>query len=243
MIASAQNVLVKHLVKLRENKHYREKCGSILVSGIKLIREIAVQTPPNKLFVLDPLDSFLDVPTYQISPAVLKKITGLPSPEPIAAEFPLPPQSSMEKRAPILVLDAIRDPGNLGTLLRTSLAFGWGGVFFLPTCVDPFNEKVIRSSRGALFRLPWKIGTWEDLSKLKETEKLTAYIADIEGEALTSIQKEKNLLLILSNEAHGVCQQGEAFGKKITIPMEEKMESLNVSVAGAILMYFLKVGL
>lgn len=240
MIASVQNPLVKYLVKLRENREYREEIGSVVISGAKLVREVAAIAAPKKIFVEESKEAFLEGEIIQVSHAVLKKITGLPSPEPIAAEFDLPSPSTLKQKKPLLVLDAIRDPGNLGTLLRTALSFGWGGVFFLPTCADPFHEKTIRSSRAALFRLPWREGSWEELFKLQKEENLTLYIADIEGKPLSSIQPSEKVMLLLSNEAQGVAKTGEKFGEKITIPMMGEMESLNVAIAGAIIMYYLR---
>jgi RNA methyltransferase, TrmH family len=232
------NSLVKHLIKLRQNRAYREEQGSVVVSGLKLVKEIAQRATPKRVFVEDP-SLCANGSVYMVSHPLLKKITGLPSPEPIAAEFPLPPTTDLTHVAPLLILDAIRDPGNLGTLIRTALALGWGGVFFLPTCVDPFHEKVIRASRGALFYLPWREGSWEEFIALKNRGELTLFIADKEGAPLSSIRAEKKSALLMSNEAQGVRPRVVEFGQKITIPMMGSMESLNVAVAGGILMYYL----
>jgi len=187
--------------------------------------------PPKCIFTEKPYP----LPHTLVSKSVMKKITALTSPEGIAAEFPLPHPSSLERKAPLLALERINDPGNMGTLIRTALALGWEGVFFLPGCVDPFHEKVIRSSRGALFHLPWKQGGWDELKKLN----LIPYTADIEGRSLSEVKPEKELLLLLSNEAQGISEEGKRFGQKITIPMSGKMESLNVAISGAIMMYVL----
>lgn len=243
MISSTHNPLVRHLVKLRENSHYREEQQRVLITGVKLVRELAVTHTPKRLFMLDPSEFKIQgVEQYVVSEAVLKKITELPSPEPLVAEFPLPPPSLLNNLYPLLVLDRVRDPGNLGTLVRTALALGWAGLFCLPTCVDLFNEKVIRASRGGLFRLPWHIGTWEALMHIKEKNHLTLYIADVEGRPLSSVHGSNKTLLLLSNEAQGVRDELKTFGEKVTIPMEGEMESLNVATAGAILMYQLKYG-
>jgi RNA methyltransferase, TrmH family len=239
MITSLYHPLVKHLVKLRESRCYREEMGTLLITGTKLVREIAAHTPPKRIFVQS--TSPVEAPeTYIVTDAILKKITGLPSPEPIAAEFPLPHSHLLMNQTPLLALDAIRDPGNLGTLLRTALALGWGGVFLLPTCVDLFHDKVIRSSRAAAYRLPWRIGNWEELTQLCNTNGLHAYIADVEGLPLSHVPASQRILLLLSNEAQGVGQKAEHLGQKITIPMSGEMESLNVAIAGGILMYQLK---
>ena len=228
-IISPQNPIIKHLIKLRENAQYRQKEGSVLISGLKLVKEIESITSPIRIFSEKPLLS----PHILVSKSVMKKITALPSPEGIAAEFSLPIPSSLENHAPLLVLDQITDPGNMGTLIRTALALGWKGVFFLPGCVDPFHKKVIRSSCAALFRFPWKEGSWEELKKLK----LTPYIANIKGCSIEELSPKKEILLLLSNEANGVSKQSKRFGEHITIPMPGEMESLNVAISGAIIMY------
>jgi TrmH family RNA methyltransferase len=227
-IISLQNPLIKHLVKLRIDARYRKEQGSLLVSGYKLVGELSEITAPIRVFseTPHPLHTL-------VSEAVMKKITGLTSPEGIAAEFPLPSPSSLEGKAPLLALDRINDPGNMGTLIRTALALGWAGIYFLPGCVDPFHEKVIRASRGALFRLPWKEGDWEELKK----SRLTAFAADLEGKPLDEIEPRKEIVLLLSNEAQGLSDEGASFGERITIPMRGKIESLNVAVSGAIMMY------
>ena len=239
LIESLQNPLVKHLVQLREEKKYREQQGSVLITGNKLVREVAAHFAPKMWFVTDISTFSLDGEVYLVTPAVMKKITGLPTPEPIAAEFPLPQPHDLIGKAPLLALDAIRDPGNLGTLVRTALALGWAGVFFLPTCVDLFHEKAIRASRAAPFYLPWQTGTWEELEQLCKTNNLKTYIADMEGVSLKAAPPTHQTLLLLSNEAQGVQERGMKFGQKITIPMQTEMESLNVAIAGAILMYTL----
>lgn len=239
-ISSSQNSLVKHFVKLRENKKYREHHRSLLISGFKLVREIAEISMPKKIIVEHLEDALEADEIYQANPEIFKKILNLPSPEPIAAEFSFPEQVSLQGKAPLLVLEAIQDPGNLGTLMRTALALGWGGVFFLPGCVDPFHDKAIRSSRGALFHLPWRSGEWEELIQLKEQNLLTVWVADMHGKPLPTIPPKKEILLILSNEAQGISKKASQFGEAISIPISDCSESLNVAIAGAILMYGLR---
>ena len=230
------NTLLKHLVKLRKNFHYREEHHAVVVSGRKLVKELAQKISPKKVFITKSFDAFpVQGEIYYVTIKDLKKITGLLSPEEIVAEFPLPEATSLEGKKRILALDQIADPGNLGTLIRTAHALGWEGVFFLPNCVDPFNDKVLRASRGALFSLPWYIGDWEEISGCIKKSALTPYIADIRGKPLSSFtMKQERVLLLLSNEAHGVSERGKTLGERVSIPMEGVAESLNVAIAGAI---------
>lgn len=239
-IVSLQNPLAKHLVRIRQDRDYRTEQQSVLVTGRKLIEELSQVVKPKKLFLTDTSERISSVPTevFQVSEEVLKKITGLPNPEGLAAEFPLPNPTPLDKAKMIVIFDGLADPGNMGTLIRTALALGWGGIFFLPHCVDPFHEKVLRASKGALFHLFFEIGDWERLRQLRADRH--AYVADLEGTPLSAITPRENVLLLLSNESQGVSPEGNRFGEKLSIPISGKMESLNVAVAGGILMYHLK---
>ncbi|NGX54883.1 MAG: 23S rRNA (adenosine(1067)-2'-O)-methyltransferase [Chlamydiae bacterium] len=239
-IKSLQNPLVKHLIRLRKSRKYREENHSALLTERKIIQEVASSTRPKTVLatheeLLIPADH-----AYLVSEEILKKITALPAPEGVVAEFPLPKPASLKGKQWILALDQLSDPGNLGTLLRTALALGWEGVFLLPTCVDPFNEKALRASRGTVFRLPMRQGTWEELQTLSQENQLSPYVADIEGEKIENSPQEKKVVLLLSNEAHGLSPEAKKWGKRVTIPMPGEMESLNVAVAGGILMHQLR---
>lgn len=241
MISSLQNPIVKHFVKLRENRQYREEHLSAIVPSRVLIEELAREITPKMTLVQEGAQPpKISGPFYFVSHGILQKITGVPSPDEVVAEFPLPHKASLQGKRFIAALDKISDPGNLGTLMRTALAFGWEGLFFLPGCVDPFHEKAIRASRAASFRIPIQEGSWEELQEIIEQGKLNAYVADVGGEDFRKQKKKGNVLLILSSEAHGPSENALQLGKKITIPITEKMESLNVAVAGGILMYFFK---
>lgn len=241
IITSTQNPLVKHLVKLRESRSYREKTQQALLSGDHLIAEVMPYLTPSKLFVLkDYVLTKLSCPnTYFVTENVLKKLTPYPEYEKAVAEFSIPKHKSLQGKH-ILALDAISDPGNLGTLIRTALALKWDGVFLLPGCCDLFNDKTIRSSRGGSFLFPFCYGSYEDLFAFSEKNELTFYIAHLKGEDVRHISSVENALLLLSNEGRGVIEKIKGKGKEITIPISPIMESLNVAIAGGILMYSLK---
>jgi RNA methyltransferase, TrmH family len=152
----------------------------------------------------------------------------------------MPPLGNLNNKNFILALDGISDPGNLGTILRTALALGWDGVFITSNSTDPFNEKALRAAKGATFRLPILCGSWEELEQLIKKNNLHVFIADMQGSALNKEVIQTPLVLILGNEAHGA----SAFLKKhyhsISIPISDKMESLNVAIAGGILMHAFK---
>ncbi len=241
-ITSPQHLIIKHLVRLRKSKLYRtqEKCA--LLSGSKLIFEVASSTPIKRLFIDPdfPLPPHLNAKeVIHLDWSLFKKITGVVNPEHIAAEVPLPKESDLEGLSYLIALDDISDPGNLGTLMRTALALGWEGLFLTEECVDPLNEKTLRSSKGAPWRLPYKQGTREELKNLIENKKVVSFAADITGEPPSSLSPTPPLILILGNEAHGVHPDLKNISTIVSIPMCGRMESLNVAAAGAILMYTL----
>ncbi|MCH9611011.1 MAG: 23S rRNA (guanosine-2'-O-)-methyltransferase RlmB [Chlamydiales bacterium] len=214
-ITSLDNPLVKHYVKLREKRRYREEHNSILVASKKLVEELSADFERK---------SCID----DASEAVFRKVTGHGAPGDLVAEFEMPKPSSLSGLDFILVLDGVQDPGNLGMLLRTALALGWQGVLFLEGCCDPFNEKALSASRAALFYLPFAFG---DLSEIEAP----ILVADLKGEAPT---RQSGCALVLGNEGSGPRVEG----RRVSIPQSGKMESLNVAAAGSILMYSLTHG-
>lgn len=226
-LTSLQHPLVKHLVKLRESKGYREEQKRAFILGEKVIRQVENHVKIISLLSLSPT-SLKSETSYIVTESILKKISGLSHPEPICAEVSLPPPSDLLSKKRLLGLDRIRDPGNMGTLLRTALAFGFEGAWLSPTCVDPFNDKAIRASKGASFILPIGFG---EFSPWKEP----LLIADLEGTPLDKLSLPPRFMLILGNESEGV--DPSLNGEKVTLPMSGQIESLNVAVAGGIMMY------
>ncbi|MEW5312214.1 MAG: hypothetical protein WDW38_003861 [Sanguina aurantia] len=172
----------------------------------------------------------------------------------------------------LLVLDGIQDPGNLGTLVRSALAFGWDGVWLLPGCCDPFNDKAVRASRGAVLRLPMDMGSVQELAELSTAAGLDILAADMgdeeEEEGLGvggsggsgssgdngtgsagsrgsegggGGRKGRGVALVLGSEGQGLSPEVRNLHPTLlSVPMaHDKMESLNVGVAGGVLMFAL----
>lgn len=242
-ITSLQHPLVKHLVKLRQNSDYRYDHQSIIIEGIKTIQEANAANPFTTLMASSEELIPKGIKAKEIlltTPSIIEKISGLKNPEGILAEVAMPKDSNFEGLKYVLALDGINDPGNLGTILRTALAFGWEGVFFLDESCDPYNDKALRASRGAVFKIPMKKGCWNDLQRIINENQLTPLVADIHGSSFDQIQTKEGMLLVLGNEAHGPSKESLSACKAITIPMSGMMESLNVSVAAGILLYTLR---
>jgi TrmH family RNA methyltransferase len=241
-ISSLQHPLVKHLVKLRQSREYRYQKRRILLSGSKLIQELSSPFPI-RVLVLEKGTAF-PAKADQLFYApieILKKITGQQNPEPLAAELDMPPSCDLSCANFLLILDGVSDPGNLGTLLRTARALGWDGAFLTPGSTDPFNEKALCAAKGATLTLPWKSGTWKELALLLKKRKMTLLAADVSGQELTTLSASPPLALALGNEAHGLTEEIKKTAQLVAIPMKGRIESLNVSAAGAILMHELAV--
>ncbi|KAJ0040535.1 hypothetical protein Pint_27723 [Pistacia integerrima] len=205
--------------------------------------------------------------TVRVSSVVMKKLSGVQSSESIEAIalMKLPTsfisievsqketncQSWFPSSHRILVLDGIQDPGNLGTLLRSAMAFKWGGVFLLPGCCDPFNEKALRASRGACFQLPMVSGSWYHLEALKDVFQMKLLaghpesndedrrVARLSQEFVDSLA-DVPVCLVLGSEGNGLSDKSQRVCELVSIPMPGEFESLNVSVAGGIFLYMLQ---
>ncbi|URE00365.1 SpoU rRNA Methylase family [Musa troglodytarum] len=223
------------------------------------------------LLLLDGADTLrgfhhFSAPVVHVSPIVMKKVSGMQSIDSIEAIalMRLPGtflnleendeicQRWFPSSHRLLVLDGIQDPGNLGTLIRSAMAFKWDGAFLLPSCCDPFNEKALRASRGASFQLPVVSGTWSHLMTLK-TKKKVKMLAGHPGSSADGSNTTRSLshelaeslageplCLVLGSEGHGLSKQTVQACELVSIPMAGGFESLNVSVAGGIFLFMLQ---
>ena len=240
-ITSLQHPYVKHLVRLREDSSYRFRERAFLLEGIKAIQEAASSI--KRLAYTSAYLPFLKLQAkeeWHVTEEIMKKVCSTVTPEGVVAEMYMPPFSELNKASSILALDGVSDPGNLGTLMRTALALGWEGIFLLPNCCDPYNEKVLRAARGAHFKIPMQKGTFEELRQLAEEGDFQPLVASLQGISPDKIPSSGKKILVLGNEARGPSQKIQGYCSPVAIPMPGEMESLNVAVAGGILLYLLK---
>jgi RNA methyltransferase, TrmH family len=235
---SLQHPLVKEIVQLRKNKNFRNEKKQVLVVGKKIVAEIAKQKRIITLITSSCLYNDIKADTIlHVSDQIMKKITNLQSPEDIAAIVDMPTLENIPTKKPLLVLDQISDPGNLGTLIRSALSLNWQGVILTPNTVDPFNDKAIRASKGACFFLPI---FFLDEEKILEISNANFYVADLNGKNIDEIKPDKNAVLILSNESHGTSTWAKKINNTITIPMNNNVDSLNVAICGSIIMHHMR---
>jgi len=141
----------------------------------------------------------------------------------------------------ILVLDAVQDPGNVGTILRSASALGVTATIALPGTVDVWNPKVIRSSMGAQFAHPAFHAEWIDLAQFLDRERIELWAADAQGEPLDPGRAVKRLAIVVGNEGSGLNPEIRARAQRIvSLPLASGVESLNVAVAAGIILYELR---
>ncbi|XP_042028866.1 uncharacterized tRNA/rRNA methyltransferase slr1673-like isoform X2 [Salvia splendens] len=252
-IISTSNPFVKHCVKLRQSSSYRHLHGMVLVVGTTPLREIYSSHMSESA-----------VRVVEVSPEVIRKISGVQSVDSvevialmrIPSSFRIINKHDEDCRTlfpfphRILVLDGIQDPGNLGTLVRSATAFRWDGVFLLPGCCDPFNDKALRACRGASFQIPIVSGSWENVGDLRDEFQMRMLAGHpSKGDDLKPVMKLSKdlaesmeglpLCLVLGSEGAGLSQFSRRDCELVSIPMAGEFESLNVSVAGGIFMYML----
>jgi TrmH family RNA methyltransferase len=141
-------------------------------------------------------------------------------------------------RAPVLVLDAVQDPGNTGTLLRTAYALGAAGAILLKGSADPHHPKVLRGAMGASFRLPTATGDVTDLKAWAVASKTTIWVTSSDGAPLGRAKPPERLAIVVGNEGAGVRAEVAALAsERVAIPLARGAESLNVAVAAGIVLH------
>ncbi len=237
MINSLENQRVKEVVKLH-NKKYRKTTKKFIIEGKNIIQEAMALGVEVEVFSTE--DNGFG--TY-VSDSVMRKMSNTETPPGLLgiASFP---ENKFYNNSPILICESIQDPGNVGTILRTALAFGFKNVIVDAKTADIFSPKVVRASKGAVFNLHIECVT--DLSskifELKKSNEYTVIATSLDGVSMSNIgNSEKNFAVVFGNESKGISQEvSDLSDKKIKIEINE-IESLNVAVAAGILLYNFRV--
>jgi len=234
------------LITSLSQKKYRQKQGLFIAEGIKVVHELLNSSfDVEILFATDDFKTSISSDKItRISEKDLHKISNLKSPNKVLGLFKIPDEKPLQQKGLTIVLDAINDPGNLGTIIRLCDWFGVTQLICSKDTVDCYNQKVVQASMGSLTRISIKYIDVENY--LKETN-LPTFIADMNGENVYNSTLPKEAILVMGNEANGVSDKIRALIKnKISIPRFgeiKETESLNVATATAILLSEFKRGI
>ncbi|MDD7915046.1 TrmH family RNA methyltransferase [Polaribacter ponticola] len=227
-------------------KKYRQKHNLFIAEGVKVVNELLNSTfKVEMLFATDDYNnSISSKKIIRIAESDLQKISNLKTPNKVLGLFKIPEEKSLQNKGFSVVLDAVNDPGNLGTIIRLCDWFGVSQLVCSKDTVDCYNQKVVQATMGSLTRISVKYTNLE--SYLKESN-LPTFIADMDGENVYKTTLPKEGILIMGNEANGVSDKVKTLIKnKISIPRfgkTQQTESLNVATATAILLSEFKRGL
>ena len=263
MITSTQNPKIKQVRQLMADPKARREMRAFVAEGVRLIEDaLRCAWPFNYVLYSDDLNerglSLVNnlrserIAMEPVSDKLMQAISGTDTSQGILAVMELSLLPIPETLDFLLIPDRVRDPGNLGALIRTAEAAGVQAVFIPGETTDPFAPKVVRSGMGAHFRLPICPMPWERIvielgsrarsghpgedATGKEVFKIC--LADLQGTPFWNVDFKKPVALIIGGEAEGASEQaGRLADERISIPMSGGTESLNAATAGAILMF------
>ena len=255
-ITSVNNPQVKAAACLKTKKH-RAEAGAFLAEGLRSVREAIAYGQVRSLFVTDTeadrLGEWLDkalsqgASLYRVDDKVMAKLSDTKTPQGIVAVVSLPSPSlealapgPEEADAPVVILDRVQDPGNLGTIIRTADAVGVRALLLLEGCADAYAPKVVRASMGSLFHVPVLSDLApEDVLSWCSRQGYRTVATCLDGARdLYRTTLPGRLAFLLGNEANGVAPAlQQAADERVYIPMAGKAESMNVAMAAGVLLF------
>ncbi len=252
-ISNPQNTHVKEARFIRDRKRSRYRDRRYFIEGLRLVSH-ALKRGCRPVFVFYS-QSFAqgeeerellqrltegDSLVWRVSSEVMEALSDTVTPQGIVGIVPMPDVSRamIQESTLLLVLDNVRDPGNVGTILRTAEATGTDAVVLSKGCADAYDPKVVRAGMGAQLRLPlFPNATWSDIAAFVQGKQ--CLLADAEGQATPwTLQWNQPTALMVGNEAHGASPEAwELADRTVRLPMAEDVESLNVAIATAVFLF------
>ena len=236
LIESIQNEKVKYFKKIR-NKKYIMEFKEYIVEGEHLVEEAIKAGKVVSLIVLNGFSYESDLPKYFVTEKVMSSISLMQSYPNIMAVVKVG-ENLKELSDRIIILENVQDPGNVGTIIRTSVAFGFDTIFISNDSASIYNDKVIRSSQGMIFHTNIIIGNISEFIETLKEKNYKIYSTSLDGSYDINDVENDKVAFVLGNEGSGVTSSTHNLcDGSVKIPMNTKCESLNVAVAGAIIMY------
>ncbi len=258
-LTGSQNPLIKEVRSLR-NKSSRDEKGLYFIEGARFVEEVVKEylkgAADIKYIVVS--DSFADtadkdaltdpcvkrgVKVYHIPDALFESISDTRNPQGILAVMGIHKKHLRDAEVSgglLVILDGIRDPGNMGTIIRTADAAGCAGVIIPDGCVELFNPKVLRSTMGSVYHLPiWHCGSIQEAMSFCKENGFSLYASHLEGAvSIYDADLSDNTALIIGSEADGISAEALHHADVLVrIPMDGRAESLNASVAAGVMIF------
>ena len=246
-ITSTSNETIKYFISLNDKKT-RMNAKRFIVEGYHLVNEASKTNLLEAIISTDEkeLKKINNVKRYLVNDAIINKIATTKNPQNILGIVKMLDHNITNllpiikgNKTKLIMLDDVNDPGNLGTIIRTAAGLGYDGIIMSPNTVDLYNEKVIRSTQGVMFKIPIIKANLQEVIKLLKKEKVFCI-----GTALTNakdvkhITKKDKFAICLGNEAKGISKEVlDNMDENVKIAMNNDVESLNVSIAAGLTMY------
>ncbi len=250
MITSVQNERIKWVRALQREAQTRQEEQAFVVEGVRLVEEALAAGWPALLVLFSGelsergqrlLEGFIarKVPVEQVAEHVMRAVSDTQTPQGLLAVVAMRPLPMPAELDFAFIPDGIRDPGNLGSMLRTATAAGVDALFIPRGGVDVFSPKVVRAAMGAHFRLPMQVAFWEEIATRLRQSALKVYLADVNAsEVYTRFDFRPPLALIVGGEAAGAGEMARQLAHaRLFIPMARGVESLNAAAAAAVLLF------
>ena len=250
-ITSLNNDRVRRVQALQRSTRRRMRAGAMVIEGLRLVCEAVKATITitegfyTAEFAADPRGAALveqmqrsSITLLRVTNEVMAATSDTETPQGVLAVLPIPDLADDHFTGLTLLLDRIRDPGNMGTILRTAWAAGVRRVLVPPGCVDPTNPKVVRAGMGAHFHVPIRKIEWEAIEPMVVGD--TIWLAEVEGGVpYDQVDWSGPVTLIVGGEAHGAGPQARALAgdRHVYIPMAPGVESLNAAMAATVLLF------
>ncbi len=240
IISSRQNGKIKRAASLKEKK-FRSLYGEYVVEGIKMVTEaIANGVQIKEIYCLPGMEGTLPecgANVNLVEESVFSCLTETKSPQGVLAVVAIPENKRQRPIGNCVILDGVSDPGNLGTIIRTSAALGIRDIY-LCDCADAFSPKVIRSSMSGIFFT--EIHSFDRQTVAELTSDCCTLVGDMDGQNVFSSSIDEPYAIVIGNEANGVSDFFRRHADKtISIPMSQNIESLNAAVSFAVIAYTL----
>ena len=246
-ITSTSNETIKYFISLNDKKT-RMNAKRFIVEGYHLVNEASKTNLLEAIISTDEkeLKKINNVKRYLVNDAIINKIATTKNPQNILGIVKMLDHNITnlvpiikENKTKLIMLDDVNDPGNLGTIIRTAAGLGYDGIIMSPNTVDLYNEKVIRSTQGVMFKIPIIKANLQEVIKMLKKEKVLCI-----GTALTNAKDVKHITekdkfaICLGNEAKGISKEVlDNMDENVKIAMKNDVESLNVSIAAGLIMY------